>query len=68
MKKELAFTWKDNITMSRLIKNLRATANMPELHLDSDWNIVGYSNSFLSITDQVVDSLHPEKEFQGFFE
>ena len=66
LKKELAFTWKENINMSRLIKNLRATANMPELHLDSNWNIVGYSNSFLSITDKVVDFSIQKKSLRDF--
>lgn len=36
--------------LSRAIIDIRATVNMPELYLDKDWNIVGCSGGFHSLT------------------
>ncbi len=38
----------------RRIDTIRATVNMPELYLDQDWNILGHSHNFFSLTKSIV--------------
>ena len=41
--------------LSRQIWSLRSLINMPELYLDENWNIVGYSGTFPFISQKVVE-------------
>jgi PAS domain S-box-containing protein len=52
--------------MARVIYALQAAINMPELYLDRDWNITGYSGSFLGLFKQVTgyaEGKRPLREF-----
>ena len=52
--------------MGRKLSWLRSTIDMPELNLDKDWNIVGYTNNFLAHTDLVIEFAEQKKNLRDF--
>ncbi|MBN2134864.1 MAG: PAS domain S-box protein [Acidobacteria bacterium] len=56
----------DNTRMSRTFSALRATINMPDLILDKDWNILGYSDNFVFLHDNIEEYAEKRRNLRGF--
>ncbi|HUU29281.1 MAG TPA: PAS domain S-box protein [archaeon] len=51
---------------NRDILALRSAVDMPELYLDRDWNIVGYSGNFMYLTKEIVESANMKRHLSRF--
>ncbi len=51
---------------SRSLQAVRSVINMPELYLDLNWNIVGYTNNFLILTKKVFEFTKKRKNIKEF--
>ena len=55
--------------MIKLLKEahfFRATVGMPELYLDEDWRIIGYSGNFMHLTESVAEFARRKKHIRSF--
>lgn len=66
IKKSYVQLLEDNVRMSRMFSALRATINMPELILDQNWDIVGYSNNFILLHDNIKEYTEERKNLREF--
>ncbi|MFH1069324.1 MAG: sensor histidine kinase [Candidatus Glassbacteria bacterium] len=56
------------VELARDIYTIRATIYNPELILDENWRIIGYSNSFLLLTDSVIGFAQRRDSLEDFLE
>ena len=66
VEQDYAESVKHRVQLARDLYSIRATINMPELILDENWDIVGYSNSFLLLTDSVTDFAETRLNLKDF--
>jgi len=66
LKRRFAKCLDDRIQMGRTLSAIRSIGNMSELYLDQDWNIVGFSSNFSSLTDKVVEFRDQKKNLRDF--
>ena len=66
VERDYAESVKHRVQLARDLYSIRATINMPELILDEKWDIVGYSNSFLLLTDSVTDFAETRLNLKDF--
>ncbi|MEA1878051.1 MAG: histidine kinase, partial [Bacteroidota bacterium] len=52
--------------IARDLYSLRATINMPEVVLNENWEIIGYSPNFLHLTNSIFDFCDKRKKFKYF--
>ncbi|MBN2289731.1 MAG: PAS domain S-box protein [Candidatus Glassbacteria bacterium] len=65
LKERYAQSLADRVEMGHTISTVRSIGNMSELYLDRDWNIVGFSSNFLSLTEKVVEFRDKGKNLRG---
>ncbi|HLA38896.1 MAG TPA: histidine kinase, partial [Candidatus Glassbacteria bacterium] len=56
------------VELAKDIYTIRATIYNPELILDENWRIIGYSNSFLLLTDSVIGFAQRRDGLEDFLE
>jgi len=53
---------------SRHLYKIRSMLNMPELYLDTEWKVTGYSGQFLSLSKRVVEFSERRKNLRDFLQ
>jgi len=66
LKKELSRSNERRHEFAQKLATLRATIDMPELYVDQNWNIVGYSDHFFAISQKVVQYAKESKHLKYF--
>jgi PAS domain S-box-containing protein len=53
--------------MCREIYSIRSMVNMPQLYMDQNWNIAGYSSDFPLLSKEISKYVRQKKNIRGFF-